>query len=102
VTSALSETVAPLSPPGTRLDEVLRRVNGVRIAQGADPLYELPAACTSWDGGGCVLERAFEDLGVLFVDYRRAYGRRIEFEHGLGDFVRDFDAGRYPGLLAGR
>jgi hypothetical protein len=47
-----------------------------------------------------VLERAFEDLGIVAVDYRRAYGRRIEFEHGLGDFVRDFDAGRYPALLA--
>jgi hypothetical protein len=99
---AISETLAPPSAPGSHLDEVLRRVNRVRIAQGADPLYELPAACTSWEGGGCVLERAFEDLGVLFVDYRRAYGRGLEFEHGLGDFVRDFDAGRYPGLLAGR
>jgi hypothetical protein len=49
-----------------------------------------------------VLERAFEDLDVLVVDYRRAYGRHIEFEHGLGDFARDFDAGRYPGLLACR
>ena len=49
-----------------------------------------------------MLERAFEDLGVLVVDYRGAYGRRVEFEHGLGDFVRDFDAGRYPELLAGR
>jgi hypothetical protein len=102
MTTALPETLAPLSPPGSRLDEVLRRVNRVRTRQGADPLYELPAACTSWEGGGCVLERAFEDLGVLYVDYRRAYGRRIEFEHGLGDFVRDFDAGRYPGLLAAR
>jgi hypothetical protein len=100
--SAISETLAPPSPLTSPLDEVLRRVNRVRTSQGADPLFELPAACTSWEGGGCVLERAFEDLGVLFVDYRRAYGRRIEFEHGLGDFVRDFDAGRYPGLLAGR
>lgn len=49
-----------------------------------------------------MLERAFEDLGVLVVDYRGAYGRQVEFEHGLGDFVRDFDAGRYPELLAGR
>jgi hypothetical protein len=83
---------------------VLRRsyINRLRIAQGADPLYELPTACTAWDGGGCVLERAFEDLGVLVVDYRRAYGRRIEFSHGLGDFARDFDAGRYPELLACR
>jgi hypothetical protein len=95
---ASTPTRAPASP----LDDVLRRVNRIRTAQGADPLYELPSACTAWDGGGCVLERAFEDLGVLVVDYGRAYGRHVEFEHGLGDFVRDFDAGRYPGLLAGR
>ena len=92
-------TPAPAVVPASPLDDVLRRVNGIRIAHGADPLYELPAACTAWDGGGCVLERAFEDLGVVVVDYRRAYGRGIEFEHGLGDFVRAFDAGRVPGLL---
>jgi hypothetical protein len=83
-------------------DDVLRQVNRIRVENGGDPLYELPAACTAWDGGGCVLERSFEDLGVLIVDYRRAYGRRFEFEHGLGDFIREFDAGRYPQLLAGR
>jgi hypothetical protein len=83
------------------LEDVLRCVNRIRVAHGADALYELPAACTAWEGGGCVLERAFEDLGVLVVDYRRAYGRDIEFEHGLGNFARDFDAGRYPLLLAG-
>jgi len=38
----------------------------------------------------------------LGPDCRRAYGRHIEFEHGLGDFARDFDAGRYPELLAYR
>jgi hypothetical protein len=99
---SVREASAPSAAPTSPLDEVLRRVNRLRTAHGADPLYELPAACTSWEGGGCVLERAFEDLGVLVVDYRRAYGRRIEFEHDLGDFVRDFDAGRYPGLLASR
>jgi hypothetical protein len=96
------EAPAPSTAPASPLDDVLRRVNRIRIAHGADALYELPAACTAWEGGGCVLERAFEDLDVLVVDYRRAYGRHIEFEHGLGDFARDFDAGRYPGLLACR
>lgn len=94
------EAPASTPQPARSLEDVLRRVNRIRTALGADPLYELPAACTAWDGGGCVLERAFEDLGVLLVDYTRAYGRRVEFEHGLGDFVRDFDAGRHPGLLA--
>jgi hypothetical protein len=89
-----------LVPPADPLDEVLRRINLIRLARGADALYELPSACTAWDGGGCVLERAFDDLGVLVVDYTRAYGRGFEFEHGLGDFVRDFDAGRHPRLLA--
>jgi hypothetical protein len=49
-----------------------------------------------------VLERAFEDLGVVFVDYGRAYGRNLAFDHGLADFVRGFDSGRYSELLAGR
>ncbi len=89
------------APPARPLDDVLRDVNRLRVAHGGDPLYELPRACTAWEGGGCVLERAFEDLGVAVVDYRRAHGRRIAFEHGLGKFIRDFDAGRYPGLLDG-
>lgn len=90
----------PLRPVETEdpLDDVLRRVNRVRVLHGVDPLFELPAACTSWDGGGCVLERAFADLGVAYVDYRRAYGRDLSFEHGLGDFVRAFDKGRFPEL----
>jgi hypothetical protein len=87
-------------PPSSPLDDVLRRVNRIRTAHGLDPLYALPSACTAWDGGGCVLERAFDDLGVLIVDYRHAHGRGFSFEHGLGDFVRDFDAGRFPQLLA--
>ncbi|HSK16085.1 MAG TPA: hypothetical protein VK915_07940 [Gaiellaceae bacterium] len=90
------------APPSLPLDDVLRRVNGLRTARGADPLYELPGACPAWDGGGCVLERAFEDLGVVVVDYRHAYGRDVRFEHGLARFVHDFDQGRYPELLAGR
>ena len=80
------------------LDDVLRRINQLRTAHGADPLYELPSACTAWEGGGCVLERAFEDLGVSFVSYRYAIGRDLRFEHGLGDFIRAFDAGRHPEL----
>jgi hypothetical protein len=85
--------------PALELDEVLRRVNRIRVDHGADPIYELPAACTAWEGGGCVLERAFEDLGVLVVDYTRAYGRNVEFRHGLAGFICDFDAGRHPALL---
>jgi hypothetical protein len=100
MTAPVREAPAPPVAPASPLDDVLRRVNRLRIAHGVDPLYALPAACTAWEGGGCVLERAFEDLGVLVVGYRLAYGRRIEFEHGLGDFARDFDAGRYPELLA--
>jgi hypothetical protein len=89
-------------PPPSPLDDVLRGVNRIRIARGVDPLYALPTACTAWDGGGCVLELAFEDLGVLMVDYQQAYGRGFAFDHGLGDFVREFDAGRYPDLVATR
>ncbi len=66
-----TEAPAPPAAPASPLDDVLRRVNRIRTAHGADPLYELPAACTAWEGGGCVLERAFEDLGVLIVDYER-------------------------------
>ena len=89
-------------PPSGPLDDVLRRVNRIRVAHGVDPLYALPSACTAWDGGGCVLERAFDDLGVLMVDYRQAHGRGFSFDHGLGDFVRDFDSGRFPTLLSDR
>ena len=91
-----------LAPPESPLDDVLRRVNAVRVAHGADSLYELPAACTAWEGGGCVLERAFEDLGVSYVDYFRAYGPGVRFEHGLGDFVRRFDRGGFPELATPR
>jgi hypothetical protein len=90
------------APPQGPLDDVLRCVNRIRTSLGVDPLYALPSASTAWDGGGCVLERAFEDLGVLMVDYRTAYGRGFSFEHGLGDFVRDFDSGRFPTLLTDR
>jgi hypothetical protein len=96
------ETPDTIAPPSSPLDDVLRHVNRIRTAYGVDPLYVLPLASTAWDGGGCVLERAFEDLGVLIVDYRQAHGRGFSFDHGLGDFVRDFDAGRFPNLLAAR
>jgi hypothetical protein len=97
-------TVLAREAPGAEsaLDDVLRHVNRIRAEHGADALYELPGACTAWDGGGCVLERAFADLGVLVVDYGRAYGRGVEFEHGLRRFICDFDAGRYPELLGRR
>jgi hypothetical protein len=100
VVAPVREGIVPTTAPARPLDDVLRRVNRIRVARGVDPLYELPTACTAWQGGGCVLELAFEDLGVLIVDYDRAYGRRVSFEHGLGSFVRDFDDGRYPELLA--
>ena len=61
---------------------MLQRVNRIRTDHGADP--------------------AFADLGVLVVDYGRAYGQSVEFKHGLGGFICDFDAGRYPELLTGR
>lgn len=102
MTVPVQEPVAGCAPPASPLNDVLRRVNRLRLKHGVDPLYELPAACTAWDGGGCVLERAFEDLGVLVVDYRRAYGLHVKFEHGLGGFICDFDAGRYPELVTGR
>lgn len=81
---------------------MLRRVNRIRVEHGVDPLYELPPACSAWDGGGCVLERAFADLGVVVVDYLRAYGPGVEFEHGLRGFICDFDAGRHPALVTPR
>jgi hypothetical protein len=102
VPASVRDASLPFSAPANALDEVLRRVNRIRIDRGADPLYELPGACTAWDGGGCVLERAFADLGVLVVDYRRAHGRGVEFEHGLTGFICDFDAGRHPELLTRR
>jgi len=86
--------------PAAELDEVLRAVNRIRVEHGADPLYELPKGSPAMDDGSCVLERAFEDLGVLYVDYERGVGRRLQFEHGLGPFIRRFDAGAYPELVA--
>jgi hypothetical protein len=95
----------PVLPPAetpllTPLTEVLQTVNRIRIEYGADPIYELPQGSTAWHGGSsCVLEKAFADLGVLYVDYRYAHGKGVRIEHGLGGFVRDFDAGRFPELV---
>ncbi len=47
-----------------------------------------------------MLEHAFQDLGVLMVDYRQAHGHGFSFDHGLRDFDREYDAGRYPDLVA--
>ena len=85
--------------PPDPLDEVLRAINRIRVQQGADPLYELPSGTTAFDGGGCVLENAFADLGVSYVDYRYAHGKGLRIEHGLGSFIREFDAGTHPGLI---
>ena len=87
-------------PPSSPLDDVLRRVNRIRTDRGADPLYSLPSACTG-DGGDCVLERASR-ISACSWSIPAAHGRGCSFDHGLGDFVREFDAGRYPGLVAER
>lgn len=106
----LAEQLAPESAPGERfspvspahpLDEVLRQVNQLRAELGADPIYELPRAQSAMDAGSdCVLERAFEDLDVVCVDYRFIVGRGYRLEHGLGSFIKRFDDGRYPELVA--
>ena len=84
----------------TPLLEVLQAVNRIRIEYGADPIYELPKAEPAWKPAStCVLQRAFADLGVAVVDYHCAYGKGIAIEHGLANFIRDFDAGKYPELL---
>ena len=46
--------------------------------------------------------RRVNRLGVLIVDYRQAHGRGFSFDQGLGDFVRDFDARRFPTLLVAK
>lgn len=89
----------PATLPESPLDDVLRAVNVIRTAHGADPLYELPQGHRAFDPGACVLEEAFGDLGVLYVDYRHAVGKHIRIEHGLGSFIRRFDAGQYPELV---
>jgi hypothetical protein len=85
------------------LQEVLRRVNRIRVEHGVDPLYELPRAQpASVPGSTCVLQKAFADIGVAFVDYQFLVGKGFRIEHGLGWFVRRFDAGGFPELVAPR
>jgi hypothetical protein len=98
------EVVRGLPPPAepllTPLLDVLQAVNRIRVEHGVDPIYELPKAQPAWNTGStCVLQRAFADLGVAVVDYNCGYGRGVTIEHGLADFIRDFDAGKYPELL---
>jgi hypothetical protein len=81
------------------LDEILRAVNRIRTEHGADPLYELPKGTPALEDGACVLEKAFADLGVLYVDYEHGVGRGLRIRHGLGPFIRSFDAGLYPQLV---
>lgn len=82
------------------LAEVLLEVNRLRTQHGADPLYELPKGRPAFDlDSSCVLQNAFADIGVAFVDYRSCVGRRLYFEHNLGPFIRKFDAGEYPQLI---
>jgi hypothetical protein len=93
------ETGAP--PAGGELDMALREVNRIRVEHGADPLAELPLAQpASVPGSACVLQEAFADIGVSTVDYYYLVGRGVRIEHGLSWFVRRFDAGAYPQLVA--
>jgi hypothetical protein len=82
------------------LAEVLIRVNRIRVAHGADPIYELPRAQPAGiPGSTCVLQEAFSDIGVATVDYHQLVGHRLRIEHGLGWFIRRFDDGAYPQLI---
>ena len=100
--SAPGDRFALVSPaPAHPLDDVLRQINQLRAELGADAIYELPKAQSAMDAGSdCVLERAFEDLDVVSVDYRFIVGRGYRLQHGLGSFIKRFDDGRYPELLA--
>ena len=90
---------ATTNTPEIELDQVLRAVNRIRTEHGEDPLFELPSASPAFSDGSCVLEKAFADMGVSFVNYTYGLGRKIQFRHGLEHFIRDFDAGRYPHLV---
>lgn len=88
---------------GTTMDElgeVLREVNRIRVEHGADPLYELPKGRPAFDADStCVLQNAFADMGIAYVDYSSCIGTQLRFSHSLGPFIRRFDAGRYPQLI---
>ena len=93
-------TILPAPPIADPLDDVLRTVNRIRTEHGADPLYQLPKGRSAFEPGStCVLQRAFEDIGVISVDYERGYGSGLVVERGLGPFIRGFDAGLYPELV---
>lgn len=93
--------VAAVPPGGDELAVALREVNRIRVANGADPISELPRAQpASVPGSACVLQEAFADIGVSTVDYYFLVGKGVRIEHGLSWFVRRFDAGAYPQLLA--
>jgi hypothetical protein len=95
----------PDSTPGVdhELDVVLRRINQIRVMQGADPIYELPAASPALTpGSSCVLQEAFADIGVATVDYYELRGRGLRIDHGLSWFIRRFDDGAYPQLVQPR
>lgn len=93
------EASALPADPGEPLDEVLRAVNRIRTEYGADPLYELPKGTPALEDGACVLEKAFEDIGVVYVDYEHGVGRGFRIRHGLGPFIHSFDAGLFPQLV---
>jgi hypothetical protein len=100
VTGVRRSVVEP-GEQATELEEVLRRVNRIRVDHGVDPLYELPRAAPAMTPDStCVLQEAFFDIGVATVDYHQLVGRGVRIEHGLGWFIRRFDDGAYPELAA--
>lgn len=83
------------------LDLALQQVNRIRLAHGLDPIFELPRAQPALvPGSSCVLQEAFADMGVAYVDYRQLVGPGLRLDHDLGWFVRRFDEGAYPQLVA--
>ena len=103
VRAPLTQHEEPRDTAEDELGEVLRRVNQVRVEHGADPIYELPAAAPAMTPGStCVLQEAWADIGVSTVDYYEARGPGLRVEHGLSWFVRRFDEGAYPQLVAPR